>query len=223
MYSEGKERTFFSKVYFNMTWALALTGLVAYGVSIYPPFVNAIVNNFAGLLILMLLEVILVATLSRRIMSMSVGAAYAGLMVFSLINGVTLSLIFLVYTASSIVTVFAVAAGLFLVMALFGYTTKKDLSAWGRFLIMAVFGLIIASVVNLIIRSETLMYIYSFVGVFIFSGLTAYDTQYLKNIFNNTSLAPEQYEKIAIIGALKLYLDLINLFLMLLRIFGRRR
>ena len=223
MYTERKEQTFFSKVYFNMMWALALTGLVAYGVSHYPPFVTAIMNNMAGLLILMLLEVILVVVLSKRIMIMSIGAAYLGLMVFSVINGVTLSLIFLVYTASSIVMVFGVAAGLFLVMALFGYTTKKDLSAWGRFLIMAVFGLIIASVVNIFLQSETLMYVYSFAGVFIFAGLTAYDTQYLKNIFNNTSLAPEQYEKIAIVGALKLYLDLINLFLMLLRLFGRRR
>ena len=161
--------------------------------------------------------------MSAKIMNMSIGAAYAGLVVFSLINGVTLSLIFLVYTFSSIVTVFAAAAGLFLVMALFGYATKKDLSAWGRFLIMAVFGLIIASVLNLILRSATLMYIYSFAGVLIFSGLTAYDTQYLKNVFVNAGLSPDQAEKIAIIGALKLYLDLINLFLSLLRIFGRRR
>ncbi len=223
MYKEHTERTFFSKVYLNMMWALALTGLVAYGISIYPPFVRALTSNMAGLLILMLLEVILVSVMSKRIMGMSVGAAYTGLIVFSLINGVTLSLIFLVYTLSSIVTVFAAAAALFMVMALFGYVTKKDLSAWGRFLIMAVFGLIIASVLNLILHSETLMYIYSFAGVLIFSGLTAYDTQYLKNIFANTSMAPEQYEKIAIIGALKLYLDLINLFLSLLRIFGRRR
>ena len=126
MYKEYTERSFFSKVYINMTWALALTALVAYGVSSYPPFVNAIMNNMTALIILMLLEVILVVVLSKRIMVMSVGAAYAGLIVFSLINGVTLSLIFLVYTFSSIVTVFAIAAGLFLVMALFGYTTKKD-------------------------------------------------------------------------------------------------
>jgi FtsH-binding integral membrane protein len=223
MYKERTEQSFFSKVYFNMMWALALTGLVAYGVSAYPPFINAIINNVTGLIILMLLEVVLVAVLSRRIMAMSIGAAYVGLMVFSIINGVTLARIFLVYTTTSIVTVFAAAAGLFLVMAVFGYTTKRDLSAWGRFLIMAVFGLIIASVLNLLLRSAMLMYVYSFVGVFIFSGLTAYDTQYLKNVYNNAGLAPEQAEKIAIIGALKLYLDLINLFLMLLRFFGRRR
>ncbi len=223
MYKEYSERTFFSKIYFNMTWALALSALVADGISIYPPFVNAIINNMAGLFILMLLEVVLVAVLSGRVMNMSVGAAYAGLIVFALINGVTLSLIFLVYTLTSIVTVFAAAAGLFLVMALFGYTTKKDLSAWGRFLIMAVFGLIIASVLNLILRSEALMYVYSFAGVLIFSGLPAYDTQYLKNVYANAALSPEQVEKVAIIGALKLYLDLINLFLSLLRIFGRRR
>lgn len=133
MYKERTEQSFFSKVYFNMMWALALTGLVAYGVSAYPPFINAIINNVTGLIILMLLEVVLVAVLSRRIMAMSIGAAYVGLMVFSIINGVTLALIFLVYTTTSIVTVFAAAAGLFLVMAVFGYTTKRDLSAWGRF------------------------------------------------------------------------------------------
>lgn len=223
MIQEAKERTFFSRVFFNMTWALLLTALTAYGVASYPPFVNAIMGNPSGLFILMILEVILVYFLSRRIMQMSVGAAYAGLIVFALVNGVTLSLIFLVYALSSIVTIFFVAAGLFLVMGIFGYTTKKDLSSIGRFLIMGLFGIIIASVVNMFIQSSALMYIYSFVAVLIFSGLTAYDMQYLKSMYQTTSLSPEQYEKVAIIGALKLYLDLINLFLSLLRIFGKRR
>lgn len=223
MFKEQTEQKFFSKVYFNMTWALVLTALVAFGVANYPPFVKAITSNVAVLLILMLLEVILVMVLSRRIMTMSVGAAHVGLVAFSLVNGVTLSLIFLIYTLSSIFTVFVAAAGLFLVMGLFGYTTEKNLSAMGRFLIMGLFGLIIASILNLFLRSNTLMYIYSFAGVLIFSGLAAYDTQYLKLLFNNTKLSSEEYEKIAIMGALKLYLDLINLFLSLLRIFGRRR
>lgn len=111
-----QERTFFSRVFFNMTWALVLTGLVAWGVASYPPFVYAIVRNPAGVFILMMLEVILVMVLSRRLMTMSIGAAYVGLIAFALVNGVTLSLIFLAYTPESIFTVFFAAAGLFAIM-----------------------------------------------------------------------------------------------------------
>lgn len=218
-----KERTFFSRVFFNMAWALILTALTAYGVASYPPFAIAIVSNPVGLVILMALELILVFTLSRRIMTMSIGAAYAGLIVFSLVNGVTLSIIFLIYTLESIFMVFFAAAGLFGVTALFGYVTKKDLTVMGRFLYMSLFGFIIALVLNMFINSSPLMYIISFVGVLIFSGITAYDVQYLKRMYESNSFSPEQFEKIALYGALKLYLDLINLFLNLLRLFGRRR
>lgn len=223
MYSEIKQRTFFSRVFFNMAGALILTALTAFGVASYPPFVNAIVTNITGLFILMVLEVILVFFLSRRIMTLSVGAAYTGLIVFSLVNGLTLSLIFLVYTLESIYTVFFAAAGLFAVMGLLGYVTKKDLSAVGHFLIMSLFGIIIMSVVNIFIGSSTLMYVISFVSVLVFSGLTAYDIQALKRIHESAEFSPEMYEKVAILGALKLYLDLINLFFSLLRILGRRR
>ena len=168
MYSEIKQRTFFSRVFFNMAGALILTALTAFGVASYPPFVNAIVTNITGLFILMVLEVILVFFLSRRIMTLSVGAAYTGLIVFSLVNGLTLSLIFLVYTLESIYTVFFAAAGLFAVMGLLGYVTKKDLSAVGHFLIMSLFGIIIMSVVNIFIGSSTLMYVISFVSVLVF-------------------------------------------------------
>jgi len=218
-----KERSFFSRVFFNMAWALVLTALTAYGVASYPPFAMAIVSNPTGLLLLMVFELILVWTLSRRIMTMSVGAAYVGLVAFSLVNGVTLSLIFLVYTLESIFLVFFAAAGLFLVTALFGYVTKKDLSALGRFLYMSLFGFVIALVLNLFINSSPLMYIISFAGVLIFAGITAYDMQYLKRMYETNDFSPDQVEKIALYGALKLYLDLINLFLNLLRIFGRRR
>ncbi|UOO38247.1 Bax inhibitor-1/YccA family protein [Oscillospiraceae bacterium CM] len=223
MYPQFKEKTFFSRVFFNMTWALVLTALTAYGIASYPPFIGAVMSNWTGLFILMILEVVLVFFLSRRIMVMSIGAAYLGLIVFSLVNGVTLSLIFVVYDISSIFVVFFAAAGLFLAMGLFGFVTKTDLSPIGRFLIMGLFGIIIASLINLFIGSEMLMYLFSFVAVLIFSGLTAYDMQWLKRVYESGGLTPEQYEKFAIIGALKLYLDLINLFLNLLRIFGRRR
>jgi FtsH-binding integral membrane protein len=119
--------------------------------------------------------------------------------------------------------VFFITAGLFLVMSLFGYFTKADLSPLGRFFIMALFGLIIATVVNLFMRSDTLDYILSFAGIIIFSGLTAYDVQKLKVMYQNSGGAPELLHKASIIGALQLYLDFINLFLRLLRIFGRRR
>jgi FtsH-binding integral membrane protein len=223
MYSEVSERSFFSRVFLHMTWALTLTALTAYGIASYPPVAQAVLSNTAGLLLLMVLEVILVYTLSRRIMSMSVLAVYVGLIVFAFVNGVTLSLIFMAYTAESIFTVFFAAAGLFLVTSLFGYATKKDLSTMGRFLYMSLFGLVIALVLNLFIRSSPFMYLVSFIGVFIFSGLTAYDMQYLKRMRDSASFSPEQYEKIALYGALKLYLDFINLFLNLLRLFGRRR
>jgi FtsH-binding integral membrane protein len=223
MYPEIKERTFFSRVFFNMAGALIVTALTAYGVASYPPFRLAIASNPIGMLLLVALELVLVFTLSRRIMSMSIGAAYTGLIVFALVNGVTLSYIFWYYTFESIFMTFFAAAGLFAVTALFGYVTKKDLSTLGRFLYMCVFGFIIALVLNLFINSTPFMFIVSGVGVLIFAGITAYDMQYLKKLFENNSFSPEQFEKIAILGALKLYLDLINLFLNLLRLFGRRR
>jgi FtsH-binding integral membrane protein len=221
--SQYKERTFFSRVFFNMTWALVLTGLVAYGVASYPPFVSALLSNYSGLLILAVLEVILVMVLSRRIMVMSIGAAYVGLIAFSLVNGVTLSLIFLIYRIESIFVVFLASAGLFAVMGVIGYVTKKDMSAMGRFFLMSLIGIILVSLVNFFIGSETLMYVISIVSVIVFSGLTAYDVQRLKKMYESAAMSPELVEKVAIMGALSLYLDLINLFLNLLRIFGRRR
>jgi FtsH-binding integral membrane protein len=225
MYPEAqyKERTFFSRVFFNMAWALVLTGLVAFGVSSYPPFITAILRNPTGIFILMILEVLLVMVLSRRIMVMSIGAAYVGLIAFSLVNGVTLSLIFLAYTLESIFTVFLTAAGLFAIMGVIGYTTKRDMSAMGRFFLMSLIGIILVSVVNIFIGSSTLMFVISIVSVFVFAGLTAYDVQRLKRMYESVAMAPEMVEKVAIMGALSLYLDLINLFLNLLRIFGRRR
>lgn len=223
MFERYKEKTFISRVFFNMTWALALTGLTALGVASYPPFLNAVASNPAGMMILVLLELVLVAYLSRRIMELSIGAAYLGMIAFSVINGVTLSLLFILYTAQSIVLVFFASAALFLVTGAWGYFTKRDLSTAGRFLFMTLFGLILVSLLNFFFRSEAVMYLYSIVSVLVFSGLTAYDMQFLRRLFEFTDLTGEQYEKLAIVGALRLYLDLINIFLSLLRLFGRRR
>ncbi len=213
MYEEISENRFFSRVFLNMTWVLALTGLVAYGMATYPPFLRAVAGNVTLLVILVVMEVILVAVLSRWISSLSIGAAYTGFVAYALVNGVTLSLIFLTYTAASIYTVFFISAGLFLAMSLFGFVTKYDLSPASCFLFMAMFGILISTVVNLFINSWGLMFLYSAAGVLVFAGLTAYDTQYLKRVFAETAQTDEMLEKAAIIGALKLYLDLINLFL----------
>jgi FtsH-binding integral membrane protein len=155
-------------------------------------------------------------------MTLSVSAAYTGFVVYSLLNGVTLSLIFVVYALYSIFIVFAVAATMFLAMGLFGYFTGWISPDWPLFL-MSLFGLIIASVANFFLRSSTLDFAVSVVGVLIFAGLTAYDMQYLKNLFASNAMSDEENHKLSILGALKLYLDFINLFLWLLRIFGRRR
>ena len=143
--------------------------------------------------------------------------------VYSVINGVLLSFIFLAYTMSSISTVFFITAGTFGVMALIGYTTKTDLSKLGSILFMALIGLIIATVVNMFVHSSGLQLIISYVGVLIFVGLTAYDTQKIKQMLNEQSSADESAQKLALLGALSLYLDFVNLFIHLLRILGDRR
>ena len=141
---------------------------------------------------------------------------------YSVINGALLSYIFLAYTASSVATVFFITAGTFGAMALIGYTTKADLSSMGKILFMALIGMIIATVVNLFIKSDGLTMILSYVGVLIFVGLTAYDTQKIKQMLMQAPDASESAQKMALLGALTLYLDFINLFIYLLRIFGRR-
>jgi FtsH-binding integral membrane protein len=141
---------------------------------------------------------------------------------YSVINGALLSYIFLAYTASSVAIVFFITAGTFGVMALIGYTTKADLSSMGKILFMALIGLVIATVVNLFVKSDGLTMILSYVGVLIFVGLTAYDTQKIKNMLLQAPDASEAAQKMALLGALTLYLDFINLFIYLLRILGKR-
>ena len=151
---------------------------------------------------------------------MSTAAAYLGFIVYSVVNGVTLSLIFLAYEITSIYQVFFIAAGMFLLMGVVGYFTKADLSGIGRFLMMCLFGLILVFLVNLFIRSSTLDLLISAAGVLIFSGLTAYDIQTLKRMYQSMEMPEEVGQKIAILGALRLYLDFFNLFHSLLRFVG---
>ena len=175
---------------------------------------------FYGLLIA---ELALVWFLSSQIMKLSVPVATASFALYSVLNGLTLSLIFYIYTEASIASTFFVTAGTFGAMALFGYVTKRDLSRWGSLLYMALIGLIIASVVNWFLASTTLMWITTYAGVLIFVGLTAYDTQKIKQMLWEAAGDEELSKRVSLIGALGLYLDFINLFLYLLRIFGRRR
>lgn len=210
------------KVYVWMTMALVITGFTAYGVATSPGILQAIYSNqilFWGLVIA---EFALVIGVSAAINRLSLAMATLMFVLYSVINGALLSFIFLAYTASSIATVFFITAGTFAVMAFIGYTTKTDLTSMGKILMMALIGLIIATVVYLFIKSSGFTLILSYVGVLVFVGLTAYDSQKIKQMLLQAPDAGEGAQKLALLGALSLYLDFINLFLYLLRIFGKR-
>lgn len=210
------------KVYVWMTLALVITGFTAYGVANSPGVLQAIYTNpviFWGLIIA---EFALVIGVSAAINRLSLTTATLMFVLYSVINGAMLSSIFLVYTQSSITTVFFITAGTFGAMALVGYTTKTDLTTMGKYLFMALIGLIIATLVNLFLKSSGMTMILSYVGVLIFVGLTAYDSQKIKEMLLQAPDAGEGAQKLALLGALTLYLDFINLFIYLLRIFGKK-
>ena len=167
-------------------------------------------------------ELGLVYFISSRIMNLSLTTATLLFIAYSILNGVTMSFIFLVYTTSSIANVFFITAGTFGAMSLIGYTTKRDLSKMGQLLMMALVGLIIASFANILMKSDTLSLIISYVGVVVFVGLTAWDTQKIKKMLAQADDISEDAQKIALLGALTLYLDFVNLFLYLLRLLGKR-
>ena len=215
--------TLMRKVYTWMDLALAITGFTAYYVASSPAIMQAIFSNrilFWGLLIG---ELALVWIVSASINRLSLTTATAMFILYSVLNGVTLSFIFLAYTMTSITTVFFITAGTFAAMSLYGYFTKTDLSKMGQIMIMALIGLIIATIVNLFVKSSGLTMILSYIGVLIFVGLTAWDTQKIKQMLQMASDTGEAAQKIALMGALSIYLDFINLFLYLLRIFGSSR
>jgi len=211
------------KVYLWMTLALVITGFTAYYVATSETLMTALVTNqilFWGLAIG---ELALVIGLSAAINKLSLTTATLMFVLYSVINGVTMSFIFLAYTASSITNVFFITAGTFAVMALFGYFTKTDLTSMGKILMMALIGIIIATIVNFFTKSEGLTVILNYLGVLVFVGLTAYDSQKIKQMLMMAPDAGEGAQKLALLGALSLYLDFINLFLYLLRIFGAKR
>ena len=219
----AEQQRFMVRVYNWMTAGLAITGFMAYQVSNNPTMMNIVFGNPIMPIVLIIAQIGLVFWLASRVMHMSVGQATGVFMLYAGLTGITFSAIFVVYTASSITSTFLVTAGTFGAMSLYGYTTKKDLTSWGSFLFMGLIGIIIASVVNIFIQSTMMHMIITYAGVLIFVGLTAYDTQKIKemNIIGNEGTDEDTKE--AVRGALTLYLDFINLFLMLLRLMGDRR
>lgn len=210
------------KVFTWMTMALVITGIVAFGVASNPGLMQSVFSGKTPL-VLCAIEVGLVIFLSARLHKLSLLTATLCFVAYSVLNGVTLSAIFIAFSMSSIVQTFFVCAGTFGAMALIGYTTRKDLSKMGSILFMALIGLIIAGAVNLFLGSSLLDLVISGVGVLVFTGLTAWDVQKIKQIFLQCPDAgSELTQKVALLGALTLYLDFVNLFLYLLRIFGRR-
>jgi len=208
------------RVYNYMGGGLALTGVIAWLAS--APAITSAIYGTPLMYLVMLAPLGVVFFLSFRIQSMSLGAAQATFWIYSALMGLSLGFIFLVYTGASIFSTFFITAAMFLGMSLYGYTTGRDLSGVGSFLVMGLWGIIIAGLVNIFLASSGLSFVISIVGVIVFTGLTAWDTQQIKEMYfagDDGTVAGKK----AIMGALRLYLDFINLFLMLLRLMGQRR
>lgn len=215
-------RTYMVQVFNFMAVATGISGLVAFLVANSPALMSLIFGT-PLMYVFMLAPIGFVWYFSSKINSISTAKAKSFLWIFSGLMGVSMASIFVVYTGTSIARVFFITASVFGAMSLYGYTTKKDLTALGSFLIMGVFGLIIASIVNLFLHSSALQFGLSLIGVFLFIGLTAYDTQRIKRNYYQFAGNQEMVAKAAIMGALSLYMDFINLFMMLLHFFGDRR
>lgn len=208
-------------VYLKMTFAILITAFISLGTAYFAPgFAATLATNSWVYWGLAIAEIGIVIYLSARLNSMSSTTATLLFYVFAILNGLTLSLIYYMYTKQSIATTFFVTAGAFGAMSVYGYVTKTDLSKFGSILVMALFGLIICILVNLFMKSSTLEWIISGVGVLIFTGLTAWDTQKIKRMVELNPTAADG--RLATIGALSLYLDFVNLFLYLLRFLGNR-
>ena len=218
---EDARQSFMNAVYGWMVLALAVSGGSAWFVSNSRPLQQLIFGNTFVFFGLIIGELALVWWLSASIRKMSVSTAMVAFLAYSLLNGATLSSVFLVYTGESIVRIFAITALTFGAMSLYGMKTKTDLRSMGRYLSMAVIGIVIALAINIFLRSNGFDIIISLVTVLVFTGLTAWDTQNLLAIAENADDS-ESFKKVAIMGALKLYLDFINIFLALIRLFGRR-
>lgn len=221
-FSTEATRKFLLNVYNWMAMGLALTGVIAYGTA-NSSFVDVIMGNPVIYFGLFIAQLAVVMGLTFAINKIPSGVAIGAFFLYAALTGLTFSVLFLVYTGGSIASTFFICAGMFAAVSVFGYVTKMDLSKMGTYLFMALIGLIIASVVNIFLNSNTLNWIISYVGVIIFVGLTAYDTQKIKKMSQTTDFDSEQGKKGAVMGALTLYLDFINMFLFMLRILGDRK
>jgi uncharacterized protein len=219
-YREGL-RAFMLRVYNYMAAALVFTGIVSYGVSNSPEMLQAIYGT-PLMYVVFFAPVGISVFLGVRLQQLSVTTAQTLFWVFASLIGLSLSSIFVIYTSESIIRVFFISASMFAAASLYGYTTKQDLNPIGSFLFMGVVGIVIASVVNMFMQSSQLSWLISLVAVGVFAGLTAYDNQRLKEMYSD-AWQRDQTEKVAIIGALKLYMDFINLFVHLLRLLGDRK
>jgi FtsH-binding integral membrane protein len=213
-------RDYMVKVYNFMAIALSISGLVAFLVASSPALMQAIFGTPLAF-VAMLAPLFFVIFFSYKLSSISAAQAKTYLWIYSALMGVSLATIFVVYTGASIARVFFISASVFGAMSIYGYTTKKDLTGLGSFLMMGLIGLIIASLVNIFLKSSGLEFAISLIGVFVFIGLTAYDTQRIKQ--NYYQFAGGDVAKMAVVGALNLYMDFINLFIMMLRFFGERK
>ncbi|AAM86569.1 BAX inhibitor (BI)-1/YccA family protein [Yersinia pestis] len=217
-------QAYMAQVYGWMTCGLLLTAVVAWYAANTPSIIFALQSNqilFFGLIIAQLGLVFVISGMVNRL---SGTAATSLFMLYSALTGLTLSSILIMYTGASIASTFVICAGMFGAMSFYGYTTKRDLSGMGSMLFMGLIGIILASLVNIWLKSPALMWVVTYIGVLVFVGLTAYDTQKLKNLGAQLDVNDkDSFRKYSIVGALTLYLDFINLFLMLLRIFGNRR
>tara|TARA_R110000787_G_scaffold10415_9_gene35394 strand:+ start:5630 stop:6364 length:735 start_codon:yes stop_codon:yes gene_type:complete len=213
-------RKYMLGVYNYMTAGVAITGLTAYLISTQPALMQTLFGTGLSWVV-MLAPLAFVMVLSFGINRLSASATQLLFWAFAAVMGVSLSTIFVVYTDTSIARVFFITSGAFAALSLYGYTTKRDLTGFGSFLIMGLFGIILASIVNLFLESSALQFMISVLGVLIFAGLTAYDTQRIKSMYYEGD-GHEATTKKSVMGALSLYLDFINMFMMLLYLFGNR-
>lgn len=217
------QNTFLIRVYNWMVLGLVITAVVSLIVSSIQTFANAICGNGVIFFGLIIVELALVIALSAAINRISASTATLMFFAYSALNGLALSVVFLAYTQASITSTFFITAATFGALSIYGYTTKSDLTSWSSFLFMGLIGIILASVANIFIHNQALYWIVTYGGIIVFVGLTAYDTQKLKQMAWSDFGDESMERKASVIGALRLYLDFINLFLFFLRLTGRRR
>lgn len=213
---------FITRVYAWMGIALLISGITALFTAVSPAMISLIFGHRFVLTGLLIAELVLVFVLSAAIEKISPAKAFFFFILYSVVNGMSLSAIFMIYDVASICIIFFVSAAMFFGMTLYGRFTKQDLTSVGRYLVMAIIGLILASLINFLLKSSLLEWIVSLISIVVFIGLTAYDTQKIMRIADMSDDS-DVFKKAAIIGALELYLDFINIFLSLLRLFGRKR